>query len=462
MRQRMKDSIGKILSLQGQIAEVEFIGSKPALGDLLTLPDDSSIKMVVHSSASPTSYYAIILTPAPSLHRGAEVSNTREPLRFPVGRELLGRVIDLFGEPLDGKPPLKTEDSYPVSGEAKTFLEVSSRKEVLETGIKVLDLFAPFLKGGKLGLVGGAGVGKTVMLTELIHNVVLLKKDEKVVSVFAGVGERTREGHELVETLKEKKALERSVVVLGQMGAPPASRFFTAQTAAAVAEYFRDTLKTNVLFFVDNMFRFAQAGNELSLVMRTLPSEDGYQPTLTSELASIHERLISVPSATVSTVEAVYVPNDDLLDQAVQTVFSHLDSAIVLSRDLYQQHLLPAVDPLASFSAALSPQTAGELHYQTARSAQALLKKAISLERVVSLVGESELSPEDRITYRRAKKLRNYMTQSLHVIESQTGEKGQYIPLKTTLEDVNEILKGTFDEVPEEKFLYIGSVKEIR
>lgn len=458
----MSKATGKIISLQGQIAEVEFLGSKPLIHDLLILTKDPRVRLVVHSFVAPRSCYAIVLTGGQLLQRGAEVSNTGESLKIPVGKELLGRVVDFLGEPLDGKPPLSTAESCALRGEVKLFLEVFSKQEMLETGIKAVDLFAPFLKGGKLGLVGGAGVGKTVMLTELIHNVVLLKKDENIISVFAGVGERTREGHELVETLKEKKVLERSVVILGQMGSPPASRFFTAQTSATIVEYFRDQLKTNVLCFIDNMFRFAQAGNELALVMNTLPSEDGYQPTLTSEVASIHERLISTPSAVVSTVETVYVPNDDFLDQAVQTVFSHLDSAVVLSRDLYQQHLLPAVDPLASFSAALSPQTVGEFHYQTARSAQALLKKAISLERVVSLVGEAELSPEDRTAYRRAKKLRNYLTQSLYVMESQTGEKGQYIPVKTTLEDVNEILRGTFDDVPEEKFLYIGSVKEIR
>jgi len=381
---------------------------------------------------------------------------------IPVGEELLGRVIDFLGEPLDGKAPFRTKESYPIWGVERARSEISAKQEILETGIKVLDLFVPILKGGKLGLVGGAGVGKTILLIELIHNLVLLEKDKKIVSIFAGVGERTREGHELVEMLKEKGALAQSVVVLSQMGAPPASRFFTAQTASALVEYFRDVLKNDILFFVDNIFRFAQAGNELSLLMHTLPSEDGYQPTLTSEVASIHERLISSQEAAVTTVEAVYVPNDDLLDQAVQTVFSHLDSAVVLSRDLYQQHLLPAVDPLASFSMALSPQTAGELHYQTARSAQALLKKAISLERVVSLVGEAELSSEDRTAYRRAKKLRNYMTQNLHVTEAQSGRKGQYVSLKTTIADVNEILKGNWDEIPEEKFLYIGSLKDIR
>jgi len=457
-----KDSIGTIIAIEGQIAEVEFFGAQPSLGDILICSDDPSIRLMVHSSSKPRTYFAIVFQAQTSLRRGSRVSNSGKPLAITVGDELLGRVIDFLGTPLDGKPPIKGSEEISISGRMPSLVEISARQEILETGIKVIDLFSPFLKGGKIGLVGGAGVGKTVLLTELIHNVVLLKKDEKAVSIFAGVGERTREGHELIERLKEKGALERSVVILGQMGSPSVSRFLTAHTAVSIVEYFRDVKKNNILFFMDNMFRFAQAGNELALLMRMLPSEDGYQPTLTSEMASIHGRLISTPEASVSTVEAVYVPNDDILDQAVQTVFSHLDSAVVYSRDLYQQNILPAVDPLASYSSALSPQTAGELHYQTARSAQALLKKAQALERVVSLVGESELSPEDRITYRRARKLRNYLTQNFFVLEDQTGQKGQYIPLKTTINDVNEILKGTFDDVPEERFLYIGSVKDIR
>jgi F-type H+-transporting ATPase subunit beta len=265
-----------------------------------------------------------------------------------------------------------------------------------------------------------------------------------------------------VATLEERKALPHVSLILGPMGAPPATRRLTAQTAVAVVEYFRDVLKTNVLFFIDNVFRFAQAGNELSMVMKAIPSEDGYQPTLSSEISSIHGRLVSTEAGAVTTIEAVYIPNDDILDQAVQAVFAHLDSVVVFSRDVYQQNLLPAIDPLASYSSALNPKVAGELHYEIAREAGVLLKKLESLERVVSLVGESELSPEDRTFYQRSKKIRNFLTQNLYVVEGQSNVQGQYIPLQTTLEDIRAILDGKYDSIPEDKFRYIGSVKEIK
>lgn len=458
----MSTNYGTIVSVEGQIAEVEFLSGKPSLHDILTLEDDPSLRLEVRVSSREDAYFCFVLGPASKLRRGARVLNSGEQISIPVGREFLGRVLDMFGSPLDGKPPPPAEDRRPVYLESPPYAEISAKQEIMETGIKIIDLLCPFLKGGKIGLLGGAGVGKTVMLTELIHNIVVLKKNSGVVSIFAGIGERTREGHELVEVLVEKNVLDSVSVLLGPMGAPPALRSLTAYSALTLAEYFRNVLQSDVLFFVDNIFRFAQAGNELATVMRTLPSEDGYQPTLTSEMAVFHARLASNVLHSISAVETVYIPNDDITDAAVQSVFAHLDSAVVFSRDLYQQNLLPAVDPLASFSSALSPQTAGELHYQTARSAQALLKKALSLERVVSLVGESELSVEDRTAYQRAKKLRNFLTQNLFVAEEQTGGKGQYIPLKTTIGEINEILAGKYDDIPAEKFRFIGSVKQIR
>ncbi len=457
-----EQNTGIILGVEGQVAEVEFVRTAPSVNDILTLEDDPSVKMTVHSSAKTNTYYCLVLSRTALLRRGARVVNTGSSITIPVGRGLLGRVVDVFGLPLDGGGEIVSSERRPIFHPTPPYEEVSARQQILETGIKIIDLFCPFLKGGKIGLLGGAGVGKTVMLTELLHNIVIMRRIEKVISIFAGVGERTREGQELVERLKEKGALSDVALVLGPMGAPPSVRMLTAYTAATMAEYFRDIAKSDVLFFIDNVFRFAQAGNELSTVMHTIPSEDGYQPTLTSEMAFFHERLISTSSGAVSTVEAVYIPNDDILDAAVQSIFSHLDSVVVFSREVYQQHLLPAVDPLASYSSALSPQTAGELHYQTARAAQALLKKAITLERVVSLVGESELSAEDRTFYQRAKKIRNFMTQNLFVLEDQIGFAGQYIPLRTTIEDVNEILAGNYDAVPAEEFLYIGSARQIR
>ncbi|MBI2637568.1 MAG: F0F1 ATP synthase subunit beta, partial [Candidatus Sungbacteria bacterium] len=364
------EKIGTVISIEGQVVEVRFSHTVPAVHDIVVLEEDSSVKMEVYSSSRVETFFCLALGVTAALKRGARVVNTEKPICIPAGSNLLGRVVDTFGQPLDGKHPIDSNETYSIYRTAPTYADISPRQEILETGIKIVDLFCPFLSGGKIGLFGGAGVGKTAMLTELLHNIVILRseqKKERTVSVFAGIGERTREGQELVETLTEKKALSSVAVVLGPMGASPAIRFLTGYTAAAIVEYFRDVLKTNVLFFVDNMFRFAQAGNELSMVMKTIPSEDGYQPTLISEMASLHGRLTSTSSSAVSVVETVYIPNDDILDQAVQSVFSHLDSAVVFSRDIYQQNLLPAIDPLASYSSALSPQTAGELHYQTAR-----------------------------------------------------------------------------------------------
>ena len=457
-----QQKIGTIIAIQEQVAEVQFIGSNPAVHDILTLVDDPSVRMEVYSSSKAQTYFCLLLSPARALMRGAKVINTEKPIMIPAGKELLGRVIDTFGNPLDGKGVIAAKDIFPIYRQPPTYSDISTRQEILETGIKIIDLFCPFLKGGKIGLLGGAGVGKTVMLTEILHNIFVLRKNQDTVSVFAGVGERIREGQELYETLNEKKVLSLATLILGPMGSPAAIRLLTGFTAASLVEYYRDIAKNNVLFFIDNVFRFAQAGNELSVVMHTIPSEDGYQPTLMSEMASLHERLISTVNNSVSTVETVYIPNDDILDQAVQSVFSYLDSIVVYSRDVYQQNLLPAIDPLSSYSSALSPQTAGELHYQTARDAQALLKNGIALERVASLVGVAELSPEDRIIYQRAKKLRNFMTQNLFVLEGQSGVPGQYITLKTTVNEVNQILAGKFDHVPEEKFLYIGSLEEIK
>lgn len=457
----MPDShTGIIKGVQGQVVEVEFLHSSPRIHDVVALADDPSVIMVVHSSSGPRTFYCMLFSTPEKISRGGRVVHTGGTLSLPQASQLVGRVVDVFGSALDGKP-LVAGGKISIFGAAPDYENISTRQVVLETGIKMIDLFCPFLTGGRIGLLGGAGLGKTVTLTELLHNVVILRRQQNTVSVFAGVGERSREGRELVDRLIEKNVLPSVAVILGPMGAPPAVRWFCAQAAASVVEQLRDEANHNVVFFMDNMFRFAQAGNELAMVMRTIPSEDGYQPSLSSEMGALHERLVSTSRGTVSTVEAVYIPNDDLLDQAVQSVFSHLDSVVVFSRDVYQQHLLPAIDPLTSYSSALNPQTVGELHYQTAREAQALLKHAVSFERIVSLVGESELSPEDRALYRRAKKIRNYLTQRFLVMEDQTGLPGRYVPLKTTINDVNRILAGRVDHLPEETFLYIGGLEEL-
>ena len=452
--------MGTVTAVRGQVAEVEFGTQAPRIYDLLVAETDPEVKLQIYSSSSRSTYYCLILSKSERLQRGMQFRDTGGPVQLPVGNQVLGRVIDIFGQPLDGGAAIAAETSWPIFREAPTYAQVSTHEQIWETGIKAIDLFSPLLKGGKMGLFGGAGVGKTILLSEMVHNVVTLKL-EKNVSVFAGVGERTREGHELYLELKERGILQSTALVFGTMGENASVRFLTALAGVTLAEYFRDELNKDVLFFIDNVFRFAQAGNELATIMRTIPSEDGYQATLASEMAAFHERLVSTQKGAVSTVEAVYIPSDDLLDNGVQSIFPYLDSVVTLSRSVYQKGLLPAIDVLASGSSALHPGVVGDLHYQTVTAAQAVLKKAEALERMVSLVGEAELSADNQLLYRRAKKIRNYLTQSFFVAEKQSGKKGQFVPIKSTVADVANILAGKHDQISEDKFLYIGTMAEI-
>lgn len=452
---------GVVLSTRGHIVEVEFSKEKPSFHDLLYLEGDESVKMEVYASSGPSAYYCLAFSPTQKIKRGAKVINTKKGIEIPVGEGLLGRVIDIFGNPIDGKGEILNTKKIPTYKHSFSFTDIPLHQEILETGIKIIDVFAPLIKGGKIGLFGGAGVGKTILLTEIIHNVVMLNKTKNV-SVFAGVGERTREGQELHEELEQAGVLPSVSLIFGAMGENSAVRFLTGFSAVTIAEYFRDVLKKDVLFFIDNVFRFAQAGNELSMLMNTLPSEDGYQATLDSEMAGFHERLIPHAKNNITAIEAIYVPNDDILDQGVQAIFPYLDSIVILSRNVYQEGRLPSIDILSSTSSALNPSMVGEKHASTALKAQNLLKRALSLERIVSLVGESELSHEDQLTYQRAKKLLNYMTQSFYVAEQQTGRKGVYVNREEAVMDVAGILEGKFDAVPVEKFLYIGTSKDIK
>lgn len=452
---------GKIIGIQGQIVEVEFRRSQPNLHDILVLENDPTYKMEVFASKEGNRFFTLSLSSPQKMSRGMKVVNTKKPILVPVGTDLLGRVIDIFGQPLDGLGMVRKAEAWPIYRNSPALSNVAYHQEILETGIKVLDLFSPIVKGGKIGIFGGAGVGKTLLLTEIIHNVIG-KHIDKSISVFAGVGERVREGQELYEALKERGVLPYVALILGTMGENPSRRFLTSFTAVTLAEYFRDNLKKDVLFFVDNIFRFAQAGNELSVLTNTIPSEDGYQATLESEMAAFHERLVSSKDGSISTIEAIYVPNDDILDQGVQSVFPYLDSTIVLSRARYQEGYLPAVDIFSSTSSSLNPEIVGELHYSVVINAQNLLKQAATLDRIVSLVGESELSTEDRITYERAKKLRNFMTQSFFVAEKQTGRKGTFVSRENAVEDLSALLNGKYDDVSDEKFMFIGSIKDIQ
>ncbi len=455
------DDFGTIIGIQGQIIEVEFKDREPNIHDILVLDTDPSVKMQVALSSGPRSFFCLSLASTSKLYRGMKIINTKKPILIPIGAGVLGRAMNIFGEAIDGLGEVKKEGEKPIYADSMNYIDIVRHKDILETGIKAIDFLSPIMQGGKIGLFGGAGVGKTVLLTEIIHNIVVLHKG-KGVSVFAGVGERIREGHELYETLAEKKVLPSVSLVLGTMGENAATRFLTGFTAVALAEYFRDSLKKDVLFFIDNVFRFAQAGNELSVLMNTIPSEDGYQTTLTSEMASFHERLVSNVDNSITSIEAIYVPNDDILDQGVQAIFPYLDASVVLSRSIYQEGLLPAIDLLSSSSANLNPGTVGNLHYEVALKALNLLKQATALDRIVSLVGESELSPADQLVYERAKKLRNFMTQNFFVTENQTGKKGVYVPRETTVADVNDLLKGVYDSVTDEKFSFIASMKDIK
>lgn len=460
--------VGRIVGIRRHIVEVEFLSDyKPGIDEVLVLKEEtsegenSSGELMVFESSSRNRFYCIALSDIKEFYRGARVYCTERKIKIPAGSEMLGRVISGLGEFRDGKGDVEVSDYVGLHAKTPRYEDVSNTHTPIETGIKVLDLFAPLIGEGKIGLFGGAGVGKTVLLSEILHNI-LNKNKENTVSVFAGVGERTREGHELYEELAETGILDSTALVYGTMGESPSKRFLAAHAGVALTEYYRDVQKKNVLFFVDNMFRYAQAGNELSLLMGNIPSEDGYQPTLISELANIHERLISTKDAHVTSIEAVYVPADDILDSAVQSVFRYLDSEIVLSRDIYQEGRFPAVDVLDSNSSALSPGIVTTLHYQVALDARSLLKEAQSLERIVSLVGESELSEDDRITYQKAQKIKNYMTQYFHVTAEQTGKEGVYVPLETTVADVKDILDGQYDDVSADKFLYIAGLDSIQ
>lgn len=452
---------GTVVSVKGNVLEVMFPEAAPQPHSLLYLEDLPEVLLEVYSSVQDNYriFLCILLTPHHLIHRGMNVVDTGTSLAVPVGDAVLGRMIDALGRPLDGQSPL-WQETMSLRGHYQHYVDVTVPHEILETGIKAVDFFAPILKGGKMGLFGGAGVGKTMLLTEVLHNIIILAKTSQK-AVFAGVGERSREGYELYEILKENSVLPYVSLVYGQMDANPAMRVMSASAAVTIAEHFRDTKKEDILFFIDNVFRFAQAGYELSTMMRSIPSEGGYQATLLSDMARFHERLVSRDHGHITSIEAIYVPADDIADHAVQSIFPFLDSAVVLSREVYQQGRSPAIDLLESTSSALSEDIVGVAHYEAVIAAQTVLKRAQALERIVTLVGEQELSPDDKKIYRRAELIKNFMTQRFHVAKSQTHKDGAFVPRAQVVANVRDILDGRYDEVPTQTFLYIGSTREL-
>ena len=452
---------GKIIQIIGPVVDVEFGEGErlPEIYNALKVKhgqNELTFEVVKH--LEPGRVRAISMQSTDGLKRGLEVLDTGKKIEVPVGPEILGNLFNLLGQPLNACDK-KFNKFYPIHREAPPLTEQSTKTEVFETGIKVIDLIAPFIKGGKVGLFGGAGVGKTVLLMELIRNVAEVGGS---VSVFAGVGERTREGNDLYLEMKESGVINKTALVFGQMNEVPGVRARVALSALSMAEYFRDEEKKDVLLFIDNIFRFSQAGSEVSTLLGRMPSAVGYQPTLASEMAELQERITSTKNGSITSVQAVYVPADDLTDPAPATTFSHLDSTIVLSRSLTEIGIYPAVDPLSSNSSALAPKIVGEEHYSVAREVQKTLQRYKELQDIIAILGIEELSADDRKTVDRARKIQRFLSQPFNVAETFTGREGKYVKLEDTVRGFKEILEGKHDDVPEEAFYLKGGIEEIK
>jgi len=451
---------GKILQIIGPVVDVEFEeGAKlPALFNALKVQGpNGEVVLEVVKHLDPTKVKAISLASTDGLQRGLEVEDTGEQITVPVGPEVLGNLFNVLGKPLN-KTDKKFKKFWPIHRPSPAFTEQATKTEIFETGIKVVDLIAPFIKGGKVGLFGGAGVGKTVFLQELIRNVA---EESGGASVFAGVGERTREGNDLYKEMTDSGVINKTALVFGQMNEVPGARARVALSALTMAEYFRDEEKKNVLLFIDNIFRFSQAGSEVSTLLGRMPSAVGYQPTLAQEMAELQERITSTKNGSITSVQAIYVPADDITDPAPATTFSHLDSTIVLSRALTEIGIYPAVDPLASNSTALDPKIVGEKHYKVARDVQLCLQKYKDLQDIIAILGIEELSEEDKKVVSRARKIQRFLSQPFFVAENFTGRPGKFVKLEDTIKGFEEILEGKHDEVPEENFYLKGGIDEV-
>ena len=453
-------NVGKIVSIVGVVLDVKFENeqSLPNLLNALVIKlGDQEIVAEVAQHIGDDTVRCIAMSATDGLVRGMEVIDTGKPIAVPVGDKTLGRIFNVLGEPVDGFEAPKDAPRDPIHRPAPEFNEIAGSAEILETGIKVVDLLAPYLKGGKIGLFGGAGVGKTVLIQELINNVA---KQHGGISVFSGVGERTREGNDLYFEMKESGVLNKTALVFGQMNEPPGARMRVALSGLTMAEYFRDKENQDVLLFIDNIFRFTQAGSEVSALLGRVPSQAGYQPTLATEMGALQERITSTKKGSITSVQAVYVPADDLTDPAPATTFTHLDAKTVLSRSIASLGIYPAVDPLESTSRVLDPKIVGDEHYAVARGVQSILQRYKELQDIIAILGMDELGDEDKLIVARARKIQRFLSQPFTVGEQFTGIPGKYVPVKETIRGFKEILEGKHDDLPESAFLFVGSIDE--
>jgi len=453
-------NIGTVTQVMGPVLDIKFEeGQLPDLMNAIEI-DNNGTRLIVEVAQhiGDDKVRCIAMSSTDGLMRGIKATDTGAPIKMPVGEECLGRVLNLLGEPVDNKEAVNASDYWPIHRPAPSYEDQQTSSEILETGIKVVDLICPYLKGGKIGLFGGAGVGKTVLIQELIHNVAT---QHGGYSVFTGVGERTREGNDLYGEMSESGVIDKTALIFGQMDQPPGARMRVGLSGLTVAEYFRDVKKQDVLLFIDNIFRFTQAGSEVSALLGRMPSAVGYQPTLATEMGELQERITSTKDGSITSVQAVYVPADDLTDPAPATTFTHLDATTVLSRDIASQGIYPAVDPLDSTSRILSPEVVGKEHYEVARGVQEVLQRYKELQDIIAIMGMDELSDEDKLTVNRARKVQRFLSQSFSVAEQFTGIPGTYVPLKETIRGFKMILDGECDELPESCFLFCGTIDDV-
>ena len=451
---------GLITQIIGPVIDVEFAqGELPEIYNAIKIyGDDGSVTIAeVQQMLGSNRVRTVAMSSTDGLRRGMKVENTGEPIKVPVGKPILGRILNVIGEPVDQMGPIETNDYLPIHRESPKLVDQNTEIEILETGIKAIDLIQPYQKGGKIGLFGGAGVGKTVLIMELIHNIA---SEHSGVSVFGGVGERTREGNDLWNEMKESGVIDKVALIYGQMNEPPGARMRVGLSALTAAEYFRDFSKQDVLLFIDNIFRFTQAGSEVSALLGRMPSAVGYQPTLATEMGELQERITSTKDGSITSVQAIYVPADDLTDPAPATTFSHLDASTVLSRQIASLGIYPAVDPLASNSRVLDPNIIGEEHYEVTRKVLEILQKYKELQDIIAILGMDELSDEDKETVNRARKIQRFLSQPFFVAEQFSGLKGKYVKLEDTIRGFKEIIEGKHDDLPEQAFYMVGTIEE--